>query len=168
MANKVNSFLLAIIMLATIFAYSCGGGGSPIYYAKIAKADWILYASLYPNVTMEPGGYYLNEMARYGAYQYGEDICKYYIDHHLSEDERNLYISQAGGRDYAIDFCIMNNEQKSFSGESIKDSIKSANTPYYDAINREIFVRKNNEFLGFFYSVDEQLYYIYVLFYPGE
>jgi hypothetical protein len=168
MANKAKRFLLSFIMLAAIFAYSCGSGG-PSYYAMIAKANWISYTTLYPDATMNPGGYFLNEMAQYGGYQYGEDICNYYIDN-LSEDERNSYISQAGGRDYAIAYCIRNNEQDHFHEnniENIKDRIKSANTPYYDAINREIFVRGNYKFLGF-YQVDEQVYYILVSFTPGE
>jgi hypothetical protein len=35
------------------------------------------------------------------------------------------------------------------------------NTPYYDAIDRELFIGENDEFLGFYY-VGEQLYYIFV------
>jgi len=162
---------LAITMLAAIFAYSCyiSDDPSPICFAKIAKADWISYTSLYPNVTMSPGGYFLNEMAQYGSYQYGEDICKYYINN-LSEEERNLYIEQAGGRDKAINYCVINNEQDRFDGKGskeLKSWLKSANTPYNDAINREIFDKYNEVFLGFYY-VGEQLYYIYVLFVRGE
>jgi len=170
MENRhIKRLLLATTMIAAIFAYSCIGSGGPSYRAKLAKADWISYTSLYPNMTMSPGGYFLNEMAEYGSYRYGEDICKYYIDN-LSEEERNLYISQAGSRGNAIDSCVRNNEQDSFSGDSekeLKNWLKSVNTPYYDAINREIFDGWNEEFLGFYY-VGEQLYYIYVFFMPGE
>jgi len=165
-------FLLAIAMLAAIFAYSCyeWTSGEPSYIAKIAKTDWISYTSLYPNVTMEPGGYFLNEMAEYGFYQYGKDICNYYIDN-LSEEERDLYISQAGGsRNYALNYCVENNKQdhiQTHNEKEIKNWLKSANTPYNDAINREVLDRWNYQFLGFYY-VGEQLYYIYVSFMPGE
>ncbi|MDR2584431.1 MAG: hypothetical protein LBC75_13215 [Fibromonadaceae bacterium] len=170
MANRrIKRLLLATTMLAAIFAYSCIVSGGPSYHAKLAKADWISYTSLYPNVTMSPGGYFLNEMAEYGSYKYGKDICNYYINS-LSEEERNLYISQAGGRDNAIANCVRNNEQDSFSGDNekeLKNWLKSVNTPYYDAINREVFDGWNEQFLGFYY-VGEQLYYIYVFFIPGE
>ena len=142
-------------MLAAIFAYSCYTSGESSYYAKIAKADSNYpYISLYPDVTEEPEGYFLNDMAQYGG-QYGEDIC----------------IRRAGGRDSAIADCVENDKLDSFSGGSEKEMkkwLKSKNTPYYDAINREILDKMNElHFLGF-YPVGEQLYYIYVHFMPGE
>jgi hypothetical protein len=169
MANKANRFLFAITMLAAMFAYSCySSGGDPSCYAKIAKANWISYTSLYPDVTMEPGGYYLNEMVN--GPQYANDICNYYIDNILSEEERDLYISQAGGsRYYAINYCIENNEQDHINTNDTKEFknwIKSANTPYNDAINKEVFDKYGGDFLGFYY-VGEQEYYIYVSFMPG-
>jgi hypothetical protein len=168
MANKANRFLFAITMLAAIFAYSCLETCPPSYYAKIAKANWISYTSLYPDVTMEPDGYYLNEMAEYGDYQYANDICNYYIDN-LNEEERDLYISQAGGNRYrAINYCIKSNKQDhihTIDTNEIKNWLKSANTPFYEAINREV-LDKFGSFLGFYY-VEEQEYYIYVEGVPG-
>ncbi|MDR2584434.1 MAG: hypothetical protein LBC75_13230 [Fibromonadaceae bacterium] len=163
MANRrIKRLLLAITMLAAIFAYSCGT--CPRYYnAIIAKANGISYTSLYPEATMEPRGYFLNEMAQYGE-QYGEDICNHYINN-LSEEERNLYIKQAEDNGYkeAITYCINNNKQGSFYGDAyeIKDWLKSMNTPFYNDIASEIFVEKNYRFLGF-YQADEQEYYIFV------
>ena len=146
---------LAITMLAAIFAFSCATSGGPVYYAKIAKADSNYpYTSVYPDVIEEPEGYFLNDNARYGSYEYGEYIC----------------ISRVGGRDSTIANCVKNDELDSFDGESteeMKKWLKSANTPYNDAINKEIFGKWNFDFLGF-YSVDGQLYYIYVYFMPGE
>ena len=166
MANRrIKRLLLAITMFAAIFAYSCDGGEclqNP-YTAIIAKADWISYTSLYPDVTMSPGGYFLDDMAQYGSYQYGKDICKYYLNN-LSETERDWNISKAGGEDKAIDYCVENNEQERFSGEGkeeLRNWLKSVNTPYNDNINREILDKGKERFLGFYY-VGEQLYYIYV------
>jgi len=153
----IKAMKLVITMLAAIFAYSCTifTSGESSYYAKIAKADLNLpYTSLYPDVIIEPEGYFLNKNARYGG-QYGEDIC----------------ISRAGGRDSTIANCVKNDEQDSFHGaskEKMKKWLKSKNTPYNEAINREILDKVNDlAFLGF-YPVGEQLYYIYVSFRPGE
>jgi len=163
MANRhIKRLLLATTMLAAIFTCSCGV--CPRYYnAKIAKANGISYTSLYPEATMEPRGYFLNEMAQYGE-QYGEDICNHYINN-LSEDERNLYIKQAEDNGYkeAITYCINNNKQDSFYGdtEGIKGWLKSMNMPFYNDIASEIFVEGNYRFLGF-YQADGHEYYIFV------
>lgn len=51
----------------------------------------------------------------------------------------------------------------------MKKWLKSKNTPYNEAINREVLDNKVAylQFLGF-YDVDGQPYYIYVSFMPGE
>jgi hypothetical protein len=164
MANRyMGRFLLAIIMLAAMFTYSCAFMGTRYYDVIIAKADWISYTSLYPNATMEPDGYFLNEMAQY-VEQYGEDICSYYISN-LSEYERDLYINQAldSGYKEAITYCVKNNRQDHFYGnrEGMRGWLKSVKTPFYNDINSEIFVEENSRFLGF-YQVDGQEYYIYI------
>jgi len=216
---RINHFLLAVsVMLAMAFTYSCSNSdekdekhyNAKIYSANIyyntngcdVTSDIVFplpyatmesYIFLYPYITMEPRGYFLNEMAKS---EFSADICSYNINKLREFDDYEhrvslaLYESKAewclnllerlsltpGGTSehvynpeeaklYGSEryYCVVNSTQDFFSGKiaEMKDWLKSANTPFYNDINSEIFVEGNSKFLGF-YKVNGQEYYIFV------
>jgi len=114
---------------------------------------------------MEPKGYFLNEMAKF---EFRSDICRYYINNfnERKRNECNIRVAASGGASDIIVCCIMDNNNISY-GEvlgkmaEVNDWLKSANTPFYNDINNEIFVKGNSKFLGF-YKVNGQEHYVFV------
>jgi hypothetical protein len=184
--------LLASLMLAMVFTYSCSSDvDENHYYAEILEsgsfypyyefyynsklmkpnislypyANMESYIFLYPIVTMESGGYFLNKMAKS---EFIEDLCSYHINNlgnYFSPEVIQNYIHEisALGLGSPMHYCIFINKPDSFSGKmaEMKDWLKSSKTPFYNDINSEIFVEGNSKFLGF-YKVNGQEHYIFV------
>jgi len=158
-----NRFLLAVIIMLTMtFTYSCSSEEKEKdYYARIASTGGISYTSLYPNVIMEPGGYFLNEMAQYASgagsiSQYGEDICSHIV---VCDP---IMATMLGTSVTNCCQTMLIKEHLTYRGAAaMKDWLKSMDTPFYNDIISEIFVGGNSKFLGF-YQVDGQEFYIFV------
>jgi len=165
--------LLAILTLAMVFTYSCSSTKEEkLYYAEIASANSAdplfpllatmeSYTFLYPYITMDSKGYFLNEKVKSEVVR---DMCSYYLNN-MTPDKRNSFgfAASASGFYNAIDYCESGSIHDMFRGEmaKMKDWLKSANTPFYNDINSEIFVEGNSKFLGF-YKVNGQEHYIFV------
>jgi len=155
---NIDRFLLAAtIVLAMIFTYSCSSEDEKgkDYYAIIARTGGISYTSLYPNVSMEPEGYFLNEMAQYvSGGQYEEDICSRIV---VCTSLEAVSIGFRSAEDCCRSRLIK--EHPAFGGvAAMRDWLKSADTPFYNDINSEIFIEGNSKFLGFYRADGEELY----------
>jgi len=156
---KSNRFILAIsVIIITVFTYSCYTSGDPIYFAIIGRTIGTSYQQLYPNAIMESGGYFLNDNVQS---EFEEDMCRYCISN-LS-DECLHYNNDVNSCIEGIQDNFLNYN----STKEMKNALKSLNTPFYNDIDRKIFVEWNNKFLGF-YQIDGQEHYIYVRFERGE
>lgn len=168
---NTNRFLLAaIIILATIFT-SCSqydDTEEQRYFAIISTTHGISYASLYPHVIMEPGGYFLNEMAQYASgrngHQYKKDICNRIAFVCTPEEMIIATLFPMDCCDIKVPIYDMypNRDYNSNrDGGEMRDWLKSVDMPFYNDINSEIFADGNSKFLGF-YRVDGEERYISV------